>query len=759
MKPEPQQGPHHPGAVRLPEHAFGRRADRMRQGLLALLAVAACIPATAAPAAQQLPSGHVAASLVSEYDSLIAGRTARVALRLVHEPQWHTYWIVPGDAGLPTRLNWKLPQGFRAGPVQWPVPQVLRVGDLANYGYEGTVLLPVDIAVPPSAVAGSRVRLAAHADWLVCKDVCIPEGADLTLELPVALPGRAAPGRFEQEFAAAAARIPQALALAQARATLDGTRIRLQFAPDRPLDRLQFFPLEPQRLQAAAPQPFRMASALATLDLQAAQPVAADFRVLRGVLVANGGPGSGDSGHAAGPGWAGVIDVPLTAGVIPAQSPQLQQSQSDASAPSPAETGADERSEAAAPSGASMSWLIALAGAFIGGLILNLMPCVFPVLSLKLLALIQHRHRDDPSLAAHGVAFAGGAIASFVLLACVLVALRAVGAQLGWGFQLQAPLVVALLTALFFGIGLNLLGTFEVSLGTALLNSTAVRGFDDHHLLGSFATGVLAVLVASPCTAPFMGAALGYAVTRSAPVALTVFAALGAGMAAPYLTLTLSPALLRRLPRPGAWMQRLRQLMAFPMFVTCVWLLWVLAQQIGTDALALVLAALVALGLAAWAAGEAQRGARGFGWVGIAAVMLAALTLVGATQRPALPPAHASTLPKDANGWSDWSPVALNRALARGPVLIDFTAAWCLTCKANEHLVLRSRDVAAALAQRRVTVLRADWTNRNDAIAHELARFGRSGVPLYVLYDGNGRPRVLPEILTSSEVLDALSKL
>ena len=723
---------------------FRHTADWLRDGLPVLFAIAAS--GTAAAAAEQMPSEHVVASLVSEYDSLVAGRTSRVALRLVHQPLWHTYWIVPGDAGLPTRLSWKLPQGFQAGPVQWPVPQLLRVGDLANYGYEGTVLLPVDIAVPPTALPGSRVRLAAHADWLVCKDVCIPEGADLTLELPVAVQARATPAKFEQEFAATASKIPQPLTLAQARATLDGSRIRLQFAPDRPLDRVQFFPLEPLRIQPAAPQSFRLASALATLDLQAAQPVAADFRALRGVLVANGGPGVGDSATAS-PGWAGVIDVPLAAGVIPAQSPQ----------PQPAVRDEDQSKQAAAAAGASMSWLIALVGAFVGGVILNLMPCVFPVLSLKLLALIQHRHRGDPSLAAHGFAFAAGTIASFLLLACALVALRAGGAQLGWGFQLQAPLVVALLTALFFGIGLNLLGAFEVSLGTAFLNSTAMRGLDDHHLRGSFATGVLAALIASPCTAPFMGAALGYAATQPAPVALSVFAALGAGVATPYLGLTLSPPLLQRLPRPGVWMQHLRQIMAFPMFVTCVWLLWVLAQQIGTDALALVLAALVALGLAAWAAGQAQRGARGFGWLGIAAAVLAALTLVGATHHPVLPQARATTVKSDA--WSQWSPAELDRALARGPVLVDFTAAWCVTCQANERFVLRSESVAAALAQRRVTVLRADWTNRNDAIARELARFGRSGVPLYVLYDSNGRPRVLPEILTSGQVLEALSQL
>jgi thiol:disulfide interchange protein/DsbC/DsbD-like thiol-disulfide interchange protein len=720
--------------------------------LIALATAIAPIPA----ACQQAPSGHVAAELVSEDEALIPGQSANVGLRLVHEPQWHTYWMVPGDAGLPTRLTWKLPPGFQAGPLQWPVPQVLRVGSLANYGYEGTVLLPATIRVPAGAAQSGKVRLAAHADWLVCKDVCIPESADLTVEMPIGTSAQAMHGRYAGEFAAAAARIPRPIGLAQARAIVDGARIRVQFAPDRPLDRLEFFPLEPMRVQAAAPQRLNVTARQATLDLQAAQPVAPDFKVLRGVLVGNGGPGQAD---AAGSGWAGIVELPLQAGVIPTAATQA------ASAPGASAGESALREPAAVPAAAhdaqagSMSWILALAGAFVGGLILNLMPCVFPVLSLKLLALVQHRHRGDPSLAAHGLAFTAGAVASFLLLALVLVVVRAGGSQLGWGFQLQAPIVVGLLTALFFGIGLNLLGAFEVSLGTSLINSPAVQRLDSHHLSGSFATGVLAVVIASPCTAPFMGAALGYAVAQPAPVALSVFAMLGAGMATPYLALTLSPPLLQRLPRPGPWMQHLRQLMAFPMFVTCVWLLWVLAQQIDVDALALVLAALVALGLAAWSTGQAQRGARGFGWVGTAAAALSALAIFTATERSTVPQAHAVTLRPESGNWADWSPPALTQALARGPVFVDFTAAWCVTCQANKRLVLYSKPVAAAFAARGVTLLRADWTNRNDEIARELARFGRSGVPLYVLYDSSGKPRVLPEILTEGVVLDALSNL
>jgi len=747
--------------------------------LLTVATTLLCAPA----AAQQAPSGHVKADLVSEFAALVPGQTATVGLRLEHEPQWHTYWTVPGDAGLPTRLTWKLPPGFKAGAVQWPVPTLLRVGSLANYGYEGTVLLPVAVTVPATATPGSKPRLVAHADWLVCKDVCIPESADLTLEMPVGTPAQALPSRYEGEFAAAAARIPKPIALHLAAVIVDGERIRLSFALDRPLDRLEFFPLEPMRVAAAAPQRLNVAGGSeATLDLQAAPPIAPDFKVLRGVLVANGGPGQSD---AAGPGWAGTVEVPMKAGVIASFAPSFapggategkpasasaetvgkpasvseNTAGSPADLPSVAPAGAQEGAANAAKSG-SMTWLVALAGAFVGGLILNLMPCVFPVLSLKLLALIQHRQRGDPSLAAHGLAFAGGAVASFVALALVLVVLRAGGSQLGWGFQLQAPIVIALLTALFFGIGLNLLGAFEVSLGSSLINSRAAQSLDGHHLRGSFLTGVLAVLVASPCTAPFMGAALGYAVAQPAPVALSVFAMLGAGIATPYLALTLSPPLLQRLPRPGPWMQHLRQLMAFPMFVTCVWLLWVLAQQIDVDALAFVLAALVALGLAAWSAGQVQRGARGFGWIGLAAVVFSAAAVIAATQSAPKLSAHAGVRPAHEQAWAQWSPPTLAAALSRGrPVFVDFTAAWCVTCQANKRLVLYSKPVTAAFAAGRVTLLRADWTNRNDAIAQELARFGRSGVPLYVLYDSNGRPRVLPEILTESTVLDALSEL
>jgi len=693
-------------------------------------------------------SGHVRAELVAEFSSVQPGTTSSIGLRLIHEPHWHTYWIVPGDAGLPTQIRWKQPTNLEFGPLQWPIPQLLRVGPLANYGYEGTVLLPLSLSVPVSAREGSSIAASAHAAWLVCSDVCIPESAELELTLPVRK-STPDPGPLQAEFAAARVRIPQPRTLQDGLARIDGERIRLQFASPVALSQLSFFPLEASRIQAAAPQRLTSVPGRTVLDLAAEKPVQSDFKTLRGVLVADGGPGAGT-----GAAWAGIIELPLKPAVLHDIAPAA----SAALAGAAGATGA--RPSGPATSSPSITLWVALLGAFLGGLILNLMPCVFPILSLKLLSLAQHRHRGDPSLAAHGLAFTSGSVASFVALAALLVALRSGGSQLGWGFQLQSPLVVALLTALFFGIGLNLLGAFEVSLGTSLMNSKAVQGFDAHHLRGSFATGALAVVVASPCTAPFMGAALGFAIAAPAAQSLGVFAMLGLGMATPYLSLTLAPSLLARLPRPGAWMERLRQLMAFPMFITCVWLLWVLAQQVDVDALGLVLGALVVMALAAWAAGQAQRGSRSLAWVGAVAMGISLLAVVSATTRGAAREARPQSAQADLHGWAEWSPTQVSKALAAGrPVFVDFTAAWCVTCQANKRLVLFSPNVSASFQARGVTRLRADWTNRNEAIGRELARFQRSGVPLYLLYDAQGQPHVLPEILTESIVLDALSRI
>jgi thiol:disulfide interchange protein DsbD len=686
------------------------------------LLLAAALACTGVAAAG--PADRVEAELVSEFDSLAPGRSATVALRLRHAPHWHTYWQVPGESGLPTQIKWTLPAGFAASDIQWPVPQRLPAGPLVNFGYEGEVLLLTQLSVPAD-VQGESVQLAARADWLVCNDVCIPGGADLSLALPIRRDGAPQPSAFAPAIAATRARLPQPLALTRAEAVRDGGTIRLLFEAGAAAPQtLTFFPLEADVIAPSAPQVLRIDGKRANLSLTAtAQTV--DAKHLRGVLVADGGES-----------WFGTIELPLA---VAAAGPAA----------------------AAATAPAAMTLWFALAGAFVGGLILNLMPCVFPVLSLKLLALAQHRHGER--MRAHGLVFMAGAVLSFTVLAAVLIALQSTGAQLGWGFQLQTPWVVVALALLFFLIGLNLLGTFELTAASGLANSRVAQSVAGEapagSLRASFGTGVLAVVVASPCTAPFMGAALGFAVTQPAIVALSVFAALGVGMATPYLLLTAFPRWLARLPRPGMWMERFKQAMAFPMFATVVWLLWVLAQQVGPDATAQALLALVLGGLFAWAYGVAQRGGRRFHWLAWPAAAATLLTAGVATGPGAVAP--QATAPADASAhWQRWSPAAQQELLSAGkPLFVDFTAAWCVTCQVNKRIVLNTPQVQQAFAARGVTLMRADWTNSDPDITRELANFQRNGVPLYVLYDGRGGSVVLPELLTADAVLGPLQQL
>ena len=697
------------------------------------LAAVVATPAVAQSLPQSLPrygatEKHVDAELIAATDAIVPGQPLTVGLRLKHENEWHTYWQVPGDSGLPTQIKWQLPAGFNAGAIDWPHPKRLPVGPLMNFGYEGETLLLTIVQVPADLPVGTPVTLNAKALWLECKDVCIPGEAQVKLTLPVKT--QAAPSSSAGLFKASQARVPQAAL--NATANIDATRIRVALSPPvgKTLDKFEFFPLEEGRIEAAAPQELKKEGAQFAIYLTAAKPVGTDFKTLKGVIVANGGPGYAN-------GWANVVLAPLTAGAVGAAA------------------GATGASGSAG--GSSMSLLAALGTALLGGLILNLMPCVFPVLSLKLIGLAQHRTHSGP-MAAHGIAFAVGVVLSFVLLAALLIGLQQAGSALGWGFQLQTPWVVAALTVLFFGIGLNLLGVFEFTMGSSVANLKAADTLaQKSDWRGSFGTGVLAVIVASPCTAPFMGAALGYAITQPAVIALSVFAALGVGMAAPYVLLTLFPSLLAKLPRPGRWMELFKQFMAFPMFATCVWLLWVLAQQVDAGGVALALCVLVAVSFALWALGLSQRGARVFRWVAAAGGVLAALTFVPIATSEALAPGTRSTAD---TGWIDYSPEKLVQLRGEGKaVFVDFTAAWCVTCQLNKRVALRADNVKRRFATDNIVLMRADWTNRDERITQALAQFGRNGVPLYVLYDRKGEAVVLPELLTEGIVLAALDKL
>jgi thiol:disulfide interchange protein DsbD len=693
---------------------------------------------------------QVRAQLVANAPQGIApGQPFSLALRIEHAPHWHTYWKNPGDSGLPTTLAFTLPAGFKVGEIAWPTPRRLPIGPLMNFGYEGKLLLQVPVQVPVSAgYAAETLPVKLHAEWLVCKEVCIPEQGDFTLELPM----RASTALHAADFTAALAAVPQPAPGARASARVEGQALTVQVAglPAAWQGKaLQFFSEVASVLENAAPINGQWAGGTWSATLPLDPQRSASPGTLSAVLTAEG-VATGVS-----------VPVAVTTPWPPAAQPPALPPLTNTGA-APAAAGVDAAA-AVTPGGPGVApgLLFALLFAFAGGTLLNLMPCVFPVLSLKVFGFAQHAH-DRRTLLAGSMAYTAGVVASFVALAALMLALRAGGEQLGWGFQLQSAGFIAALALLFTLIGLNLAGLFE--LGSVLPGSWAAARAR-HPLVDHALTGVLAVAVASPCTAPFMGAALGAALTLPAWQALTIFAALGLGMAAPYVALSAWPALAARLPRPGSWMVHFRVLMAFPMFATVIWLVWVLGQQAGIDAVAALLGVLLAAAFAAWALGSGSLGPAGRRGFGTAALLLLAATLwwaLPSLRNAAQGAAQTSAaLSQAEDGWQPWSPERVAQARAQGrSVFVDFTAAWCVTCQFNKRTTLASAEVKAAFAAKRVLLLRADWTRRDAAISAELTRLARSGVPVYALYGAGAQaPQLLGEILSVAEVTQALARL
>ena len=694
----------------------------LARGVAALTAAVLVLLAGPAPVrAQVVRTPHVETELVSGALAATPGSTLHVALRQKIIPGWHTYWRNPGDSGEPTRLAWTLPDGWSAGEILWPMPERQPIGPLVNYGYSNEVLLPVAIQVPAGARPGETVRLTAKADWLVCEEICVPEEATLHLTLPVAA-GPAAPHPVHGQA------VREALAAGPIRGALTGTaalangqlKLAVLGEPLRGADaaRAYFFPYDGNLIDHAQPQAVERGPGGLTLTLA---------------------PGYGaQGGSLAGP-VQGVLAVGGKAYEVEA-----------AVGPLPAAAGGQG---AASSTRSGPGLLLSLGFAFLGGLILNLMPCVFPILSMKAAALAAHAH-EPRTARLHGLVFLAGVLTTFLALAAVLIAARAAGETAGWGFQLQSPPVIAALALLMLLVALNLSGVFHigasaqgVGAGLSRLGGAA----------GAFFTGVLAVVVAAPCTAPFMAAAIGYAVVQPAVVALAVFAALGLGLAAPFVLVSFTPALLRRLPRPGAWMETLQRLLAFPMYAAAGWLVWIFARQTGVAGLAELIAAAWLLALGAWLFGRSQHSGRPlpFRLASGAAVLLVAAWLgvaaFGAPKVEAGPGAVAEEA---------WTPDRLAALRAEGkPVFVNFTADWCVTCKVNERVALSSAEVGSAFDRTGVVYLKADWTNRDPAIAEALAAHGRAGVPLYLLYaPGAAEPRILPQLLTKGAVIEALEE-
>ena len=683
------------------------------------------------------------------------GKPVWLGVQLTHTPDWHTYWKNSGDSGLPTELEWTLPPGVSAGPIAWPTPRKFPLGPLANYGYSGTVLLPVPLTIDPS-FKGEAIEIKLYAAWLACRKECIPEEGNFSLRLPVQGPTAINGIAFETARAAAPSDLPAADSVVSPQGQL--LDVQLAGLPAAWQGRaLEFFPETPGLIEPGAPwkQSWNGERWTASVPLS---PHRSESPTQLPLVVALANP------PGEGPGSPGVrLEVPVQ-GVWPAAAPlpTLVPDTLTAALQANAERVAGQNPGGAVlPSsgGAPITLWAALIGALIGGVILNLMPCVFPVLAIKVLAFAQHAD-DRRAHRAHGLAYTAGVVLSFLALGGLLLGLRAAGEQLGWGFQLQSPAVVASLALLFTLIGLNLAGVFE--LGSVLPSAIATLQAKNP-TADAFLTGVLATAIASPCTAPFMGASIGLAVGLPTAQALAVFGALGLGMALPYLAASWWPAIARALPRPGAWMNTFRQFMAFPMFATVVWLLWVLGQQSGIDGAAALLMLLVVIALLAWAlalpSGKSRRV--------LAGLSLVALGWLGWTIGPNVTRLQAAdsgsapiTTAVEGLSWLPWSAELQAASIAAGkPVFVDFTAAWCVTCQYNKRTTLANADVLADMVAKEVVLLRADWTRRDPAVTAALASLGRNGVPVYAIYLPGQAPQLLSEVLGVDEVRAALAPL
>jgi len=659
------------------------------------------------PLTAQIPKGEtlVKATLIADTSAIVPGRDFQVGLLLEMASDWHTYWEYSGDAGFPTRVQWNLPEGFRAGPIQWPAPEAkLEPGDIQTYAYGNRVLLLTTIT--PATDASGSVTIRAKASWLVCKDTCIPGGADLELELPVgasATPDNVA--IFEEFRRQIPLASPPPFALTWQRS---GKNLKLTVAGLPPSTSIALFPLP--NVDQSVGHPKIVSPDTLELSVEGA---------FRGVLAV----GEGTSRRS----W------------LVAESPSL----------------ASVEKAAVAPMGL---WLALFYG-FLGGVILNLMPCVLPVISLKIFGFIQQAGESRWRIFSHGMAFIGGIFAWFLGLAAVIVALKSGGSEVTWAFQFQNPWFNIVMGTVVFVFALNLAGVFEFILSGRTATALESAGSTEGHA-GSFFQGVFATLLATPCTAPFLGSALGFAFSQSGPVIVAMFASVAAGMAFPYFLLTAQPGWMKFLPRPGMWMERLKQFMAFPLFATLLWIFAILGGQRGLDGVIAFGGFLLCVALACWVYG-AFCGPTGRHRV-LSLAIVAALGLGGGWYFLGQKFALAGKADTTGIAWVPFSQARLEAELAAGnSVFLDFTADWCITCKFNERTAIDTSVVRSLFASKKVIPMKADWTNSNPEITAALKSFGRVGVPLYVIYSsGNATaPVVLPELLTESILADALNRL
>ncbi|MBL0169661.1 MAG: thioredoxin family protein [Gemmatimonadaceae bacterium] len=734
-------------------HTAIRRFTPVQEMLISTAALVAALSTWSGTATAQSrvpsndPSPHSEIALIGEHKSVRPGTRATVALRVTMDAGWHTYWTNAGDAGFAIAAQWKAPAGVTISALQLPTPKLLPQPPLMSYGYEDELVVLADVDVPASTPVGSTVRLSAKADWLVCAEICLPASGDVALELPVRAQEPTAT-RWASSIQATRDRLvrPSTNWTLSARPTRDGYALVAQIPADvmRALRAPYFIADSMTVVNHSAEQRVLVSRDTLRMEIVRSAIKSAAPARLQGVVLGDVATGS--------PGWH--IDVELSSVTPTVVAQTVFPDGATVQRTGGANMAVAARVAPTAEREGIVGLLLAMGAALLGGLLLNLMPCVFPVLSVKILSLVERGGADAREGRRHAMVFTVGVLSTFWALAGVLLLLRAGGTQLGWGFQLQSPAVVTVLALVLFALALNLSGVFV--LGAGLTRLGAVGGGARYY--DSFLTGLMAVVVATPCTAPFMGAALGFALTQSAVAGMAVFTALGLGLALPYIVFASSPQLMRRLPKPGAWLETLKQLLAFPMYATVVWLLWVLGRQAGTDIMSMALLATVLVALTAWLAGRAQySGRHGLGTMALIAVgvsIVAGGYVVGSQPVEV----RAQSVPQ---GWEPFTVARVEEARREGrAIFVDFTAAWCLSCQVNERVALHSASVERAFVDGNVLLLRADWTSRDPEITKALATFGRSGVPLYVMYPrtAGAAAEVLPAVLTSGIVTDAVTR-
>jgi thiol:disulfide interchange protein DsbD len=707
------------------------RAGGWRLYLAGLVLAGAALSSVAADALPQASTAtpHVRATLVASVDAVRPGAEILLGVQQQIIPHWHTYWRNPGDSGVPTRIDWSLPAGVEAGAIQWPVPSRISMGPVTNYGYEGEVTLLSAVKVPADTPVGGRIFVRAAVSWLVCHEECIPEDVELGFELPV-VAADAPIGSGNPAIGRAVARLPLAAPGVSrlVRAAEGDLQLRLESGrfENAKISSAWFYPEQWGKINHSAAQSFVQEGRILKLALPAGSAPPVDGEAPRGVLVIGEATTDGER---------------LTGFELASQT-----------APAPGNPKS---------SSAELGVAAAMLLAFLGGMVLNLMPCVFPVLSIKALSLLKHAEYSPLQKRLQGLAYTVGVLVSFALLASVLILLKAGGQAIGWGFQYQSPIFVVIVAYLMFAVGLNLSGLFTVGASAVGVGSSlaARSGYS-----GSFFTGVLATIVATPCTAPFMGAAIGYALGQPAPALLAIFLSLGLGLAFPYLLLTAWPRLQRLLPRPGIWMERVKEGLAFPMYAAAVWLVWVLAQQGGPNAVLVALGGMVLIALAGWLYTVTRQGSS---WSRHSGAGFAALALVVAlagggfgVDAVAVPTGSQAVVSVSDKHWQAYSTEHLRELRQAGkPVFVNMTAAWCISCLVNERVALSDASVVDLFKNGNIAYLKGDWTNQDKQITAYLAEFGRSGVPLYVYYPAgtDSVPIVLPQLLTPDIVRQNLA--